>query len=290
MPANVPTYRLYGERPEDASDFWLHCESLPARSRLHDWEIAAHRHEAFFQIFHVTSGQGKVLNGDRWDGFAGPAVLFIPPGAVHGFSFVPEIDGTVVTALGERLRPLAAADRQIAAFVSATRTVPLGEGDGAGIADAIARIATEAALRRGGSNMLLEALITQIMVGLARLTMPVHGGPEAGRDHDRVAQLEMLIEAHFREQPPTGFFAGQIGVSTTHLNRMAHAVAGMSVQDMLANRLLDQARRDLIFTPSSVQAIAYSLGFSDPAYFNRFFRKRTNMTPGQFRMRERARR
>jgi len=58
---------------------------------------------------------------------------------------------------------------------------------------------------------------------------------------------------------------------------------------MVAKRLIETARRDLIAMPSSVQHIAYSLGFSDPAYFSRFFLKMTGETPRTFRLRERER-
>jgi AraC family transcriptional regulator, transcriptional activator of pobA len=59
------------------------------------------------------------------------------------------------------------------------------------------------------------------------------------------------------------------------------------VQGLIARRLLEAAQRDLVFTPSPVQKVAYSLGFSDPAYFNRFFRRMTGTTPGAFRPQER---
>jgi AraC family transcriptional regulator, transcriptional activator of pobA len=130
--------------------------------------------------------------------------------------------------------------------------------------------------------------MTVTLVGLARAAR-LSAAPAAGRDQARIELLETLIGAHFREHRPIGFFAAKVGVSTTHLNRMTRAGAGVSVQEMLANRLLDQARRDLIFTPTSVQGIAYSLGFSDPAYFNRFFRKHMKTTPGKFRASERKR-
>lgn len=289
MAQRVPTYRLYGEKPADSADFWLHAESLPARSRLHNWQIAAHRHEAFFQIFLVSTGSGEMFTDGRSEALAGPCVLFIPPGAVHGFRFAPDVDGLVVTALADRLTSLAAADRQIARFAAEPRIVSLEGTEAERIIDALTSIGAEAARRGAASNLLIEALTTVAMVGLARAANLSDAAPAAGRDQARIEQLERLIGAHFREHPPVGFFAAKIGVSATHLNRMARAAAGLSVQEMLANRLLDQARRDLIFTPTPVQGIAYSLGFSDPAYFNRFFRKHMKTTPGKFRASERKR-
>jgi AraC family transcriptional activator of pobA len=287
MVQKVPTYRLYGEKPADSADFWLHAESLPARSRLHNWQIAAHRHEAFFQLFLVATGSGEMLTDGRSETLAGPCVLFIPPGAVHGFRFKPDVDGIVVTALADRLTSLATADRQVARFATQPRIIRLEPGDS--IVDVVTRIAAEAAKREAASNLLIEALMTVALVGLARAAKLSTGSPATSRDQARIEQLETLIGAHLREHRSVGFFASKIGVSATHLNRMARTTTGLSVQEMLANRLLDLARRDLIFTPTPVQGIAYSLGFSDPAYFNRFFRKHTKTTPGKFRASERKR-
>ncbi|MCR4269467.1 helix-turn-helix domain-containing protein, partial [Nitratireductor sp. ZSWI3] len=121
----------------------------------------------------------------------------------------------------------------------------------------------------------------------ARATPRPHGA--ATRDSQRMQALEMLISTHFREHRPVGFYAGRVGVSVAHLNRLARRGAGASVSQLITRRLLEAARRDLIFTPTPVQAIAYSLGFQDPAYFNRFFRRQTGTTPGAYREAERRR-
>ncbi len=55
----IPTYALYGELSENLPPERLHCESIAERSRLYDWEIQPHRHEAFFQILHIRSGSGE---------------------------------------------------------------------------------------------------------------------------------------------------------------------------------------------------------------------------------------
>ena len=46
-----------------------------------------------------------------------------------------------------------------------------------------------------------------------------------------------------------------------------------------------EARRKLTYIAAPVSRLAYELGFQDPAYFCRFFRKHTGMTPSEFRRR-----
>jgi AraC family transcriptional activator of pobA len=138
---------------------------------------------------------------------------------------------------------------------------------------------------------MLDALVTAALIELARAGA-THAGqapPAGGLDRERVEALGALIGAHFREHRPVGFYADRLGVSAAHLNRIARRATGRSVSQLLTLRLVEEARRDLVFTFLPAQSIALSLGFSDPAYFSRFFRKQTGMTPGAFRERERAR-
>ncbi|MNF13714.1 Transcriptional activator NphR [compost metagenome] len=52
---------------------------------------------------------------------------------------------------------------------------------------------------------------------------------------------------------------------------------------MLHQRLLLEANRNLIYTSLTVNQISELLGFSEPAYFTRFFKRLTGITPGAFR-------
>lgn len=292
MQGGVPTYRLYREDSAASGDFWIHCETIPVRSRLHNWEIAAHRHEHLFQIFAVTKGRGEILMDGSYRPFAAPCALFIPAGAVHGFRFAHDTDGLVATVLADRTELLMAADRRIAAFAASTRIVEFaGENrDAQALLDSLSRIHAELAGEGTGRSMLLEALTTAAVVHLVRAAGAVApSSASAHRNRRRIEELQTLIGAHFREHRPVSFYAAMLGISAAHLNRLAREETGLSVQKLTAKRLLDAARRDLVFTPTSVQAIAFSLGFSDPAYFNRFFRKLTGVTPGAYRERERQR-
>lgn len=285
----IPSYRLYREKSGESGDFWIHSETIPERTHLHNWEIARHRHDSFFQLFLLTAGSGEIVGVDDVRRFEAPCVLFIPAGAVHGFRFSREIDGLVVTALGDRLASIAASDRRIATFAAATRVVPLERTNENThlLVESVRRLHDELHGRAPGRLLLLEPLMTGAIVALVRAGTTASDGGENSDARDRIETLGTLIAAHFREHRPVAFYAQAIGVSPAHLNRLARTATGLSVQGLVARHLMEAARRDLIFTPTPVHAVAYSLGFADPAYFNRFFRHHAGQTPGAFREAER---
>jgi AraC family transcriptional activator of pobA len=57
---------------------------------------------------------------------------------------------------------------------------------------------------------------------------------------------------------------------------------------LIDRKLIAAARHELVFSRFPAQSIAFSLGFSDPGYFNRFFRKKTGMAPGRYRVTQRG--
>ena len=288
---DVPSYRLFDEKADDPADFWLHCEPIADRTHLHNWEIALHRHEQFFQIFLLPTGSGEIVTQSGTRRFEAPVILFIPPDAAHGFRFTRDIDGLVVTALADRLRTPTAADPEIARFASQLRIVEIGREDAEAqrAVESIERINVELAGRAAGRSLLLEPLMTEALVALTRNVGANGPAPSGGIGRQRIEALLTVIDTHFRDRPSVTFIAGRLGISPTHLNRVVRNATGLSVQMLLDRRTLETARRDLIFTPSPIAKIAFSLGFADPAYFNRFFRRQTGMTPGAFRERERKR-
>lgn len=290
MNRHVPTYQLYGEDAERSGRFWLHCESIPERSRLHDWEIRPHRHEAFFQILYISHGRGEALMDGAYRPFAEQTALFVPPGAVHGFRFSRDIGGLVLTVMRDRLDAVAAVDRHVAAFVGSPRIVPLEGDEGRDAGENLVRLGAEIHGHGVGRAAMLEALVAASVVGTVRASGRREAGEEPPRDRDRerIERLDALIRAHFREHREAGFYADAIGISTAHLNRILRAATGCSLQQLLNRKLVEEARRDLVFTFLPAQSIALALGFPDPAYFSRFFRRETGMTPGEYRRAKRA--
>jgi AraC family transcriptional activator of pobA len=75
-----------------------------------------------------------------------------------------------------------------------------------------------------------------------------------------------------------------LAVSLVQLRAACASAAGQSPAKMIHARIVTEAKRNLIFGDMSMEQIAFGLGFSNAAYFTRFFRKEVGQAPSQFRI------
>ena len=103
------------------------------------------------------------------------------------------------------------------------------------------------------------------------------------RDAETVFRFRELIEQSYRKHPPLEFFADRLGVTTARLNALCRAMTGKSSLALVNDRILIEAKRNLLYSDMTVGEIALSLGYADPGYFNRFFTRSVGVSPGRFR-------
>jgi AraC family transcriptional activator of pobA len=282
----TPTYRLYGEKTAETPGFWVHCETIRVRSSRYRWEIRPHKHDDFFQILYLETGPCTALLGALETTVTPPALLTVPPRVRHGFRFAEETQGLVITLLKSHL---SAAPDRLSESLSAPQSLPLppNSPDAAYLVETLRRLSAEFAERRPNRDALMAAYTALLLQLTARLCHERAAPPNRGED--RLDQLTGLIHRHFRDHRPVSFYAAELGLSLTHLNRVIKAVTGLAPSDLIAAKLLEEAKRDLIFSRAPIQEISYRLGFSDPAYFSRFFVKQTGQPPLMWRRDQQAR-
>lgn len=111
------------------------------------------------------------------------------------------------------------------------------------------------------------------------------GEPPRGRESGELLfRARNFIDANcLRGTLSVAETAAECGVSAGHLTRLFHRSFGMPVSDYIQFKRLLRSRKLLQESTLTIREIAYESGFDDANYFSRFFRRKTGMTPVEFR-------
>jgi len=287
----LPAFSLYGEQSRPGMPL-LHIESIDSRSRLYDWEIDAHVHQWLHQVLWLRSGRVDAMLDESSSSSTGPAALAIPPAVAHAFRFSRDCDGFVLT-------------------LDATL---LAEGDATGIDAAlhllfgsplvmaleasspeVARLQTlfealhaenhAADSLDGPVPLWLARAVVWRLAQVARRDAQTASRRDTAGRQAHYTRWVALLESHYREHWPVSRYAEQLGLSTERLNRMVRNETGQNAQSLIHTRLAREACRRLVHVAAPVSRLAFDLGFRDPAYFCRFFKRHTGLGPREYRTR-----
>ena len=288
--STLPLFHLYGDPPDDQAFDFIHVETISSRSSIHDWTIRAHRHRNLFQILLIVRGGGEMTFETQVIPFEAPAAIIVPATIAHGFRFRPDAtEGWVLTftedvarGLGERSGEAIAGLRALAA----DPVVPLsGEAEVDRIGRLYADLHEERFLARTGYRFAMRGYLALIAIAVAWLaaSRARTGAATLMPADPTVDALRYLVEEHFRQERRLAFYAGKLAMTPDRLNDHVKRAAGVTAGHLIRQRVLTEAKRQLVFTNPPIHEIAYDLTFADPSHFARFFRKQTGITPQAFR-------
>ena len=123
-------------------------------------------------------------------------------------------------------------------------------------------------------------MIQASRIKMGRALLPSETVSEA---HYIIRELINAVEAHFQRKHRPADYAKLLNVTIKTLNRMAKQHLQKTVGEMVADRIITQAKHELYLSEKPIKQIALELGFQDVAYFSRFFKIRTTISPEAFR-------
>jgi AraC family transcriptional regulator, transcriptional activator of pobA len=240
--------------------------------------------------FFVTRGHAAISSdgGTRAE-MTGPCVLWLPRTPAREFRLMAGSDGFNLSVpedfvwrtagespLASLLRPMLGRSLIVAAVKFDAYMAELQVSF-----EALAR---ESRGQEPGASVFIGLHLGVVLVHLWRacqsdIVLPYARGSGAAT----VPRFQQLIELHYRESLRIDKFASLLGVTRAHLHHACISVTGRTPLALIHDRLIKEATSKLKETRLPVEQVGYSLGFRDPSYFNRFFKRLTGQSPVAFR-------
>ena len=98
-----------------------------------------------------------------------------------------------------------------------------------------------------------------------------------------VKNLKDAIEHYFRKEHSASYYCGLLNISTKALAKIVKSHLGKTLNHLIAERIIVEAKRELYLSSKPVKEIAADLGFNDEYYFSRFFKKNAAISPQTYR-------
>jgi AraC family transcriptional regulator, transcriptional activator of pobA len=105
----------------------------------------------------------------------------------------------------------------------------------------------------------------------------------AMKEPEVLGRLKAAIEERFASLHSPGDYAGLLNISTAALNKVVKACLDKTLSQLIAERIVVEAKRQLYLTAKPVKQIAFELGYDDEFYFSRFFKGNVGVSPQYFR-------
>ncbi len=107
--------------------------------------------------------------------------------------------------------------------------------------------------------------------------------PEENKEPFILQNLKNYIETHFKTKHSASDYADLLNISAKALAKLTKTHFNKTLTDLISERIIIEAKRELYLTNKAVKEIAYELGYIDEYYFSRFFKNNADISPQAYR-------
>jgi AraC family transcriptional regulator, transcriptional activator of pobA len=247
-----------------------------------------HRH-TYHEILFIEEGQGFHEIDFHSYGIQGAGMHFLTPGQVHLLTFSTSFQGYIV-AFSEDFytfyNPLNLPLSQMPFFqpVRKQPILALSEKDKHYFHNILENMVGDH-LDDSTDQTLIGRYLGVMLHKCAVLSQKQSHAVEAAAiaAPELVGRFQELVEKNFRQMHEVQQYAQQLAVSPDYLSKITKKFLGIPSQEYILDKLLLEAKRLLVFTSLSSKEIAYHINIEDPSYFSRIFKKKTGLTPNEYR-------
>lgn len=248
--------------------------------------VKPHIHNNQFQIFIITEGSSVLIHNDQRVSVSAPAFITIPKNTEHGFEHLTDVSGWIISLSDAVLEHMIKRESKCVIAIETFQLTPVVANEFSEVVfNTMMECVAEYQRQELGKLLMLESLIAKILVLLSR--SPSETSLRIfKKDNSSVVyfrRFSQLIRESRTYKKPIEQYAAGLNITTGHLNRVCIAIANKHPKEIIAEFFIDQSKLMLSDIEKSINEIGFELGFDDPSYFSRIFKKKTGYTPNEFR-------
>jgi AraC family transcriptional activator of pobA len=247
-----------------------------------------HRH-TYYEILFIEEGQGFHEIDFHSYAMQGTGMHFLKPGQVHLLTFAVPCQGFIV-AFSEDFynfyNPAGTSLSKFPFFQTAIRQpiLRLSEAERRYFHNMLENMVEDHLRNEPDQNMLgqyLGLMLQKCAIISQKETRSYENS--ASSIPEIVGHFQELVEKNFREMHEVQQYATILKVSPDYLSKTVKRFLGVQTQEYILDKLLLEAKRLLVFTNLSSKEIAYHIHIEDPSYFGRIFKRKSGLTPNEYR-------
>jgi AraC family transcriptional regulator, transcriptional activator of pobA len=247
----------------------------------------------FYKISYKTGLRGKIRYGQHYYDFDEGGMVFTSPNQLLAIEDDTEYKGYTLLVHPDFIRnyPLGKNIKNFGFFsYAANEALHLSEKEKSIILNIFKNIEDE--LHSSIDDFSQDVIIAQIelVLNYSNRFYKRQFITRKSANNDLLEKLETLLNDYFNKEtalmkglPTVQYVADELHVSPHYLSDMLRTLTGQNAQQHIHNKLIEKAKEILSISKLSVAEIAYQLGFGHPQSFNKLFKRKTNLSPLQFR-------
>ncbi len=249
-----------------------------------------HRHD-FYTIYWIKTGKLTQTIDSVVHEVKDNTLFFLAPGQVHNIQSSEKIEGYMI-AFQDSFMCLR--DQQQTSSIKSSlffnnrfsSIITISKEESVDFEAVIHLMMKELSLKEPDYDTALHGLLRYFLVLASRVkgeSVVATADQHAAHNSSIFLNFKNLIEEKYTALKNVSDYANLLYIKPVLLNEISKQLSGITAGEHIRNRVILEAQRYLHFTDLTAKEIAYKLGFEDPHYFSRFFKKYTNQSPSEFK-------
>lgn len=248
--------------------------------------VKSHAHNNQFQVFVILEGETNLLFNNEKIHVVGPLFITVPKNTDHGFEHLTELKGWIISLSDHVLEHMVKREAEVIDAIELFQVTKIVEGEySEEVFNTMLRCIDEYHSTKLGRLLMLEYLVGQLIVQLKRLPQSLQY-TISNKDSTSIIyyrRFTQLIRESSSYKKTIEEYASDLKIASGHLSRVCNSVGFKAPREIIMDYYIIQAQLLLSDVEKSIAEVCYALGFEDPSYFSRIFKRKTGLTPNEFR-------